>query len=70
MLEKRLKEAREAVGKTQTELARELGVTPAAYSYFESGDRTPSLAVVKRISIILGVSIDYLVGMDASGGGR
>ena len=63
MLVERLKKAREAARMSQADLAREVGVTPGAYSYFESGDRIPSLSVVKQIAKTLGVSIDYLVGL-------
>ena len=66
MLGKRLKEAREAAGRSQADLAREVGVTPGAYSYFESGDRIPSLPVIKKIARSLGVSIDHLVGLNLS----
>ena len=64
MLAKRLKAAREKAGKSQDQVAKAVGVTQAAYSYFENGYKTPTLPVAKRIAAALGVSLDYLVGND------
>ena len=64
MLGERLKPARIKAGLSQSEIAQKVGISQPVYSYIESGDRTPSLAVTKKLAIILGVSIDYLVGLD------
>ena len=64
MVANRVKAAREAKGMTQAELAEQLGITQAAFSYIENGDKSPSLPVAKRMAQILGTSIDHLVGMD------
>ena len=37
MLGERLKQAREAAGMSQAEVARELGLSQPAYSYIENG---------------------------------
>lgn len=62
MLAERLKAAREKAGKSQDQIAKAVGVTQAAYSYYEHGYKTPTLPVAKRIAAELGVSLDYLVG--------
>lgn len=59
----RLKEARKAAGYTQQKIAEMLGITQAAYSYIELGDKNPSLPVAKRLAVILHVSLDYLLGI-------
>lgn len=64
MLGERLKPARIKAGLSQSEVAEKLGISQPAYSYIESGDKIPSLAVTKKLAIILGVSIDYLVGLN------
>lgn len=62
MLAERLKAARKNAGKSQEQVAKAIGVTQAAYSYYECGYKTPTLPVAKRIAAELGVSLDYLVG--------
>lgn len=39
MLGERLKQAREAAGMSQAEVARELGLSQPAYSYIENGEK-------------------------------
>lgn len=43
-------ELRESVGWSQSELARQTGVTSAAISQIEKGDRMPSLIVLRKLS--------------------
>lgn len=64
MLNERLKQAREAAGLSQTELANKVGVTQAAYCYYEQGLRIPSLGVAKILCNVLNVSLDWLTGND------
>ena len=64
MLGERLEKARVAKGMSQNELAKELGITQAAYWYFENNEKSPSLPVAKRLATILGVSLDYLAGLE------
>ena len=61
MLGERLKQAREAAGMSQAEVARELGLSQPAYSYIENGEKNPSLPVAKRLAVVLHTSLDYLV---------
>jgi tetratricopeptide (TPR) repeat protein len=56
---KRLKEARESAGLSQRQLAFP-GCSPAYISRIESGDRIPSLQLLRELGRRLGVSEDYL----------
>lgn len=47
---------------TQTELAKEANLTPAAISQFESGTRKPSFKTLSSLSDALRVTTDYLLG--------
>jgi transcriptional regulator with XRE-family HTH domain len=47
---------------TKAELADKAGLTPAAITQFEEGDRVPSAESLKKLSDVLKVSIDYLLG--------
>ncbi len=46
---------------TQQELAQKLGLTPKMISFYERGQRSPSRAVLEKMSNIFDVSIDYLL---------
>lgn len=59
---KRIRATRERLGLTQAQLAAQASITPAAISQIEAGDRTPSTPILRRISSVLKVSIDYLLG--------
>ncbi len=54
---------REAAGLTATELARKVGVTPAAVCRWESGLDVPSSARLPKLAQALGCSIDQLFGL-------
>lgn len=58
----RLKQSRKAKGYTQKNIAEVLSVTPATYSRYESGDIKPDPDTLKKLSSVLGVSVDYLIG--------
>jgi len=63
----RIKQAREAAGMTQQQLADELGVL--AYgtqrvSQWESGRRVPKADALMRIARITGVTIEWLMNGD------
>jgi tetratricopeptide (TPR) repeat protein len=62
----RLKEARERAGLSQRQLSF-LGCSPAYISRIESGDRIPSLQLLRELGRKLGVSEDFLAtGADVS----
>ena len=56
-----LRRAREEKGMTQQSLAEQLYVTRQSVSRWECGDRYPDLLTTKKISEILGVSLDDLL---------
>lgn len=45
---------------SQRQLARLLGVAPGTVANWETGHRTPSLSMAKRIARIFGVSVDEI----------
>ena len=54
-------------GLSQQQLAQQLGVKRSVVSYYESGDRLPSLDVLMEMSRVFNVGTDYLLrGKDAS----
>lgn len=59
-----IKNARLAVGITQAELARRLGVTPQAISQYERGEKKPKIETIKKIADALGVSWFQLSHLD------
>lgn len=57
-----IKQCREALQMTKSELADKAGLTPAAITQFESGDREPSLESLKKLADALEISVNYLIG--------
>jgi len=53
-----LKQAREEKGLSQAELADAVGLKQSTISQYENGSRKPSLVKAKRLSNILGISLD------------
>ena len=60
----RIKEARKRAGIKQTDLCTRLGVSQGALSGWENGRYDPGASVWLRLSQILGVSLEYLMGGD------
>ena len=60
----RLKQARAAAGLTQKEFAAKLFLSQQAYAKYETGTSTPNPETLKKISDILNVSVDYLLGKE------
>lgn len=60
----RIKNLRENIGLTQSQLANRLGVTRAAVNAWEMGISFPSTALLAELSRLFGVSTDYLLGLD------
>ncbi len=56
----KLRDARNASGKTQAQIAREVGVTARAYQYYESGERIPGVNTALSIARALGCSVEDL----------
>ncbi|WP_419757367.1 helix-turn-helix domain-containing protein [Acidisoma sp.] len=64
----RIREARRALGLTQDELARRVGVSRSAIAQWET-DRTGQVrANLARVAAVLGVSIGYLVSGESEAG--
>ena len=63
----RLREEREGSGLSRNEMAKKLGVALSTYKSYEligtPTGRQPSLETVRKIARILGVSVDYLLGL-------
>lgn len=59
-----MKISRLSAGLTQTELAKKIGVTHSAISYWENGVNIPNVADCIKIADVLNVSLDELVGRD------
>lgn len=58
----RLTECRERLGISKNEAAKRIGVSQPAYLRYESGERTPSIQVIKEIAKVFHTSPDYLTG--------
>ena len=65
-----LKNARKAARLTQAELASKIGITQSGYSDWERGETKIDSASLAKLSEILEVSIDYLVGKTNSPGNK
>lgn len=63
-LGERIKQARIKKGLSQTELGEKCGVTPSMISFIESGEKIPSVAVLKIMAIELDTTADYLLGIE------
>jgi transcriptional regulator with XRE-family HTH domain len=62
----RLREARERQGLNQAQLAQRADMQPSAIAHFEANRRKPSFENVRRLATALGVSSDYLLGVQAT----
>jgi transcriptional regulator with XRE-family HTH domain len=49
----------------QAEFARKVGIAQNTYSRYESGERVPDIEVLARLAARLGVSADWLLGLDS-----
>ena len=62
----RIKQLREKRGFSQRSLAKQAGIPQPVIQRFEAGMRNAehmSVAYAKRMARVLGVSVDYLIGM-------
>lgn len=59
-----LKKARLKAGRSQKEVAENIGVAKSTYSLYESGNREPNVDTIKKISDYLNVSADILLGLE------
>lgn len=63
ILAKRLIALREELGLSQEELAEKIGITRQSLSLYEKSKRTINIDILLRISRVLKVSADYLLGV-------
>ena len=61
-LNDRLRELRKKNNLTQSNVATLLGISEAAYGYYEQGRNEPSLNNIKKLANKYNVSISYLIG--------
>lgn len=59
----RLKELRIEQGKTQAQVAEDLGISSVAYLHYEKNQREPSFDLLVNIAKYFNVSLDYLFGL-------
>lgn len=69
MFAEKLKTLRGTRNLTQEEFAKEINVTKGAVAMWETGKRTPDLAMIKDIETYFKVSVDELVGNSVDRGG-
>ena len=61
-----IKSLREKQGKTQAELAKQLGITRSSVNAWEMGISVPSTQYIVELSNIFNVSTDFLLGVNTS----
>ena len=61
MLGERIMLLRRGSGWSQTELARQLHISPSAVGMYAQGRREPSLQALVELAMVFGVSTDYLL---------
>jgi len=66
MLGDRIRIARARLHITQAELARRIHISATAMHAIESGGADPRASRIAALAAVLGVSTDYLLGMDTS----
>lgn len=62
MLKNRLKELRIEKGKTQKEMAKDLGTTDVSIGRYEAGTREPKTDILNALADYFDVTTDYLLG--------
>lgn len=67
MFSERLKAARKKSGLTQTEIAKKLFISQAAYSKYETGQSSPNPETLAKIAEILNVTVSSLIGKSKDG---
>ena len=61
MFKDRLRYLREYQELSQMEISKRLNITPTTYSRYETGTHLPRIEVLKKMSRLFNVSIDYLL---------
>ena len=66
MIYDRIKLLREKRGITQSELAKQLGITRSGVNAWEMGISVPSTQYIVELAQFFGVSADYLLGLEST----
>lgn len=66
MIADRIKSLREQQERTQSDLAKQLGITRSSVNAWEMGISVPSTQYIVELAHIFHVSTDYLLGVDAT----
>ncbi len=66
----RMKELRREKGLKQKDVAEALGVSPKAFTHYETGRRKPNYELLAKVAGFYGVTADYLLGMSNMKRGR
>lgn len=66
MIADRIKKLREQQNKTQTELAKQLGITRSSVNAWEMGISVPSTHYIIELATIFQVSTDYILGVNTT----
>ena len=61
MLSKQITDLRKKQGMSQSQLAKELNISPSAIGMYEQGRRVPDLDTLIAMARLFNVSLDYLV---------
>lgn len=61
-LGERLKSLRSDLNKTQDDVAKDIGITRAAYSHLENNRNEPDNTTLIKLASYFGVTVDYLLG--------
>lgn len=64
----RIKILREKNNITLKELAKAIGCTPPAISYWENNKKEPTAKFIRKIAILFNVTADYLLGLEDEDG--
>ena len=67
MIAERIRELRESKKYTQSELAKELGITRSSVNAWEMGISIPSTQYVVELAELFKVSTDYILGLSNGG---
>lgn len=59
-----IKELRELSGMKQTALAQELGISQAAISWWEKGEKSPTVEMAIQLSRVFNVTVGCIVGTE------
>lgn len=58
----RIRDLREDADLTQTQLAKQLGMSQTGYSKYETGENDVPTAILIRLAQIYNTSVDYILG--------